>query len=86
MQLQIMPKGRRKRKMTGVLGPEPHPYHRHWEFTYIDAEVDSYQDVLDNTDLELCVQKNQVKIVASSVRLYIGEKANSVHVNLYLPC
>ena len=82
-----MPKVRRKtRKTAGVLGREPHPYHRHWEFQYRDNNCEEgYQDNLDNDDLEMCSYKNQIKIVKGSVLLYIGEKANSVDVDLHLP-
>ena len=84
MLLQIMPK-RGRSKVSGVLGPDPHPYHRHWQFKYTDDETDGYTDSLDNTDLELCSKKNQIKIVCGSVQMYIGEQANSVEVDVFLP-
>ena len=83
-----MPKFRHtgvRKCMSGVLGVDPHPYHRHWRFTYEESGTDSYQDILDNTDLEQCAKKKQVKIVGGSVLLYVGERANSVDVDLYLP-
>ena len=81
-----MPKGK-KRRSAGVLGNQPHPYHRHWEFTYRDEtdRTGTYTDILDNTDLEMCAKKNQIKIVGGSILLYAGEKAHSVDVDLYLP-
>ena len=78
-----MPKSRRS-KLSGVLGPEPHLYHRHWQFKYTE-EGDGYTDSLDNTDLELCSKKNQIKIVCGSVQMYIGEQANAVEVDVFLP-
>ena len=82
-----MPKVRRnKSRMAGVLGRKPHPYHRHWQFKYTSTAGDTgYEDLLDNDDLEMCAYKNQIKIVKSSVLLYIGERATSVDVDLYLP-
>ena len=49
------------------------------------ARFTGYEDSLDNDDLEMCAYKNQIKIVKSSVLLYIGERATSVDVDLYLP-
>ena len=69
---------------SGYFGPDPHPYHRHWQFTYTENET-GYQESLDNTDLETCPVKNRIKIVGASVRLYIGEKATGVKVDLHLP-
>ena len=78
-----MPKVRHQ-KTAGVLGKKPHPYHRHWQFTYSESET-GYQDILDNDNLEECSYKNQIKIMKGSVLLYIGEGATSVDVDLYLP-
>ena len=81
-----MPKSRRtKRSIPGVLGNKPHPYHRHWVFSYSQSK-DGYEDTLDNDDLEMCAKKNQIKIVSGSVLMYIGERATSVTVDVYLPC
>ena len=41
---------------------------------------------MTNVDLEECAYKRQIKIVASSVFLYIGEMDSTVHVDLHLPC
>ena len=68
----------------GHLGPMPHPYHRHWEFTYRESDI-SYEDFLDNTDLELCPRRNRIKIVGASVLMYVGEKATAVTVDVHLP-
>ena len=82
-----MPKFNWKRKRAGVLGRKPHPYHRHWEFTYTEANRDEAicEAYLDNSDLEECAYKNQIKIVRGSVLLYIGEHHNSVRADLHLP-
>ena len=76
-----------KKKSAGVLGRKPHPYHRHWEFTYTEKNAPDTADeaFLDNSDLEECAHKNQIKIVAGSVLLYIGARDFTVNVDLYLP-
>ena len=81
-----MPKVRhKKRTIPGELGTKLHLYHRHWEFTYSAPSDTGYKDFLDNDDLETCLFKNQLKIVGSSVLLYIAEGATSVEVDLHLP-
>ena len=79
-----MPKVNWKRRIAGVLGKKPHPYHRHWDFTYTDGGT-GYHSFLDNKDLEECAYKSQIKIVRASVLLYIGENDSSVTADLYLP-
>ena len=71
------------KKIAGVLGHKPHPYHRHWVFTYKEDPDVGFHAFLDNDDLEECPYKNQIRIVSSSVLLYIGKKDTTV--DLYLP-
>ena len=73
-----------KYSKAGYFGPDPHPYHRHWQFKYKENDT-GFEDVLDNSDLETCPVRNRVKIVGGSVRLYISENASSVKVDLHLP-
>ena len=80
-----MPKVNWKKKITGVLGRIPHPYHRRWKFTYTSDINSGTQAVLDNYDLEECPYRNQIKIVRGSVLLYIEETDTSVHADLHLP-
>ena len=81
-----MPKVNWKKKCAGVLGRKPHPYHRHWKFTYSESDEHSYSHAfLDNRDLEECPYKRQIRIVSASVLLYIGETDTSVTADLHLP-
>ena len=82
-----MPKVNWKKKLAGILGRTPHPYHRHWQFTYREPATDGRlcECYLDNDDLEECPYKKQIKIVRGSVLLYIGQFDNSVRVDLHLP-
>ena len=79
-----MPKINWKKKIAGVLGKQPHPYHRHWQFMYSE-DASGLQASLDNSDLEECPYKRQIKMVHASVILYIGEEDTNVDVDLYLP-
>ena len=82
-----MPKVNWKKKSAGVLSRKLHPYHRHWVFKYTEKDAqDTGEAFLTNADLEECAYKRQIKIVAGSVLLYIGEQDSTVHVDLHLPC
>ena len=76
-----------RKKIAGVLGRKPHPYHRHWRFNYSEEEEESdgHEAFLNNYDLEECPYKRQIKIVKGSVLLYIGAEDTSVTADLYLP-
>ena len=74
-----------KKKVAGVLGRDPHPYHRHWHFTYYVDDNNGGQTSLDNADLEELPNKRQIKIVKGSVIMYIGAMDTSVTADLFLP-
>ena len=83
-----MPKVNWRKKRAGVLGAKPHPYHRHWQFSYSETQTEEDSDFhayLDNRDLEECPYKRQIRIVRASVLLYVGERDTSVTVDLHLP-
>ena len=57
LQRAVMPR-QRKYTIPGVMGRDPHPYHRHWEFSYMQEGADRLvEQSLVNDDLEMCPKK-----------------------------
>ena len=74
-------------RVRGILHPEiDHPWHTHWQFTFIKAGApqDGWVEDMDKTDLAT-VSRNRIRIAKNTVKCYARQNAIGVRVDMHLP-